>query len=346
MPKQTVAILCGGKSSEHKISLLSAHNIISALPKKYRLVVIGINKNGAFTIFSKPPYFEYPTNPKRIRLAHSGQPVTLALDSSKHIGTHHVDVVFPVLHGAFGEDGTVQGFCEIVNIPYVGAGVLGSAIGMDKEITKRLLKEDGILVAPFKCIRKKDRKLISYTKLARQFGTPFFVKPATSGSSIGVHKVRSQLELLSALDDAFSHSDNILIEKMMDGREIEVAVLGNDHPVVSKPGEIIPHHDFYSYEAKYLDNDGAELIAPAKLTNKQTRIIQKTALQAYMSLASKGMARVDGFLLKNGKFYINEINTIPGFTNISMYPKLWEISGIPYAQLLDRLIKLALNPQS
>lgn len=343
MPKQTVAILCGGKSAEHEISLLSAKNIIAAMPKKYRLVVIGIKKNGTFTLFNKPPYFEHSTNPKRIRLVRSGQPLTITLNGRKQFGTH-VDIVFPVLHGTFGEDGAIQGFCEVLNIPYIGAGVIGSAIGMDKEITKRLLKEEGMLVAPFECIRKEDKKLVSYVKLARQFGTPFFVKPATSGSSVGVHKVRSQRELSIAFDDAFSHSDKILIEKMMDGREIEISVLGNDHPIASKPGEIVPHHDFYSYEAKYLDSEGAELIAPAKLTKAQTRLIQKTALQTYRSLACKGMARVDGFLLKDGRFAINEINTIPGFTNISMYPKLWEVSGLSYSKLIDRLIQLALNP--
>jgi D-alanine-D-alanine ligase len=255
-----------------------------------------------------------------------------------------IDVVFPVMHGTFGEDGTIQGLLDLAGLPFVGAGVLGSAIGMDKDVSKRLLQVARIPVVPWITVQRADweqhQKEIQKS-VEKKFKYPVFVKPATLGSSVGMSKVHSRAELAPALNLAAEFAMKILIERCMIAREIEVSVLGNHDPKASIPGEIVPHREFYDYAAKYLE-EGTQLLIPAKLTSAQVRKIQKYAVEAFRALELSGMARVDFFLEKKGrKIYLNEVNTIPGFTSISMYPKLWEASGLPFRELIDKLIELA-----
>ncbi len=350
--KIRVGILFGGKSAEHEISLLSAKNVIAALDKnKYEVVLVGIDKNGEWHLRDAYQFLTNADNPKRIQLHPTLEPVTLIpKENGENLvcvnGTGRaqpLDIVFPILHGTYGEDGTVQGLLKMANIPFVGAGVLGSAIGMDKDVMKRLLRDAQIPSARFLTFTASNREGLVYEEMVEQLGLPLFIKPANAGSSVGINKVKNKQDFETAINDAFLYDRKILIEEYVKGREIECSVLGNDHPIVSIPGEIIPQHEFYSYEAKYLDAEGALLEVPAKLDQKTTEKIQKLAVKAYQVLCCEGMARVDFFLKENGDVYVNEINTIPGFTNISMYPKLWEISGIAYADLIDRLITLALD---
>ena len=257
-----------------------------------------------------------------------------------------IDVVFPVLHGTFGEDGTVQGLLELADIPYVGAGVLASAAGMDKDVMKRLFRDAGLPVVPWELILRSDWESdpgAVRKRIEKELRYPLFVKPVNLGSSVGISKVHDRRELAAALNLAAQYDRKILVEKGIDAREIECSVLGNDHPQASVPGEVVPVNEFYDYEAKYI-KEGSELVIPARLTARQTKQVREVAIRAFQAVDGAGMGRVD-FLLdrKTGKVYLNEINTIPGFTSISMYPKLWEASGIPYPQLLDRLIELALE---
>ncbi len=320
--KIRVAILFGGRSAEHEVSLLSAKNILSSLDKsKYEPVLIGITKSGHWL----------PA--KTIALLPGKTPKDLQLLTPRHF-----DVVFPALHGPYGEDGTVQGLLKLVNLPFVGAGVLGSAIGMDKDVQKRILRDGKIPVTRFVVLTK-----LSIPKLP--FPLPIFVKPANLGSSVGVTKVMNKKSLQKAINLAFQYDRKVLLEEAIPGREIEISVLGNENPIASLPGEVITtkKHQFYSYEAKYLDENGAILKIPANLPAATIKKIQKTAISAYKTLCCEGMARVDMFLTANGKVYINEINTIPGFTNISMYPKLWQASGLSPTKLIDKLIQLAID---
>jgi D-alanine-D-alanine ligase len=256
-----------------------------------------------------------------------------------------LDVVFPVLHGTFGEDGTVQGFFELADVAYVGAGVLGSACGMDKDVMKRLFREAGLpTVEHIALLRRDSRGRVA--ELEERFGYPLFVKPANLGSSVGITKAHSREELLGALDLAGQFDRKIVVERAVNGREIECSVLGNDDPLASVPGEIVPAHEFYDYEAKYLSEDSKAII-PAPLTDGQTAEVQRLAVAAFQAVECYGLARVDFFLEKETeKILLNEINTMPGFTSISMYPKMWEASGLPYAELIDRLIELALERQA
>jgi len=249
-----------------------------------------------------------------------------------------LDVVFPIIHGTYGEDGSLQGLLELMDVAYVGAGVLGSAVGMDKDVQKRLLMQSGIPVAKFEVV--KDIELIKRLMLKY----PVFVKPVNMGSSVGVSKAASQKSLVVSLKQAFKYDTKAIIEEEVKGRELEVSVLGNDDPIASIPGEVIAkRHEFYDYEAKYIDENGAELKIPARLTKEQVSEIQKLAIRAFKVLECGGMARVDMFMRPDGQLVINEINTLPGFTSISMYPKLWEASGLSYSKLLDRLIELAIE---
>jgi len=254
-----------------------------------------------------------------------------------------VDVVFPVLHGPFGEDGTVQGLLKLAQVPFVGAGVLGSAIGMDKDVMKRLLRDAKIPVAKFLVFDRASAYEIDFSRIKRVLGLPLFVKPANLGSSVGISKVSNRKQFARAVKEAFRYDNKILLEEFIRGREIECSVLGNEHPLASLPGEIITRHDFYSYDAKYIDEKGAQLMIPAKLPPRVVKKIQKMAIASFKVLCCEGMARVDFFLSPAGKIIVNEINTIPGFTKISMYPKLWEASGVSYRNLIDRLIRLAIG---
>jgi D-alanine-D-alanine ligase len=255
-----------------------------------------------------------------------------------------IDVLFPVLHGPYGEDGTIQGLAKLADVPCVGAGVLGSAVGMDKDVMKRLLRDAGIPIAPFRTVLSARRHEAgqSYEDMTRTVGPRLFVKPANLGSSVGISRVSSRVEYDRALELAFQYDSKVIVEAEVVGREIECSVLGNEDPVASVPGEIVPADGFYSYEAKYLDVNGAELRVPAPLDEQETRTVRETAVHTFQALCCEGMARVDGFLTPDGRFVVNEINTIPGFTRISMYPKLFEASGISYGELVDRLIDLAI----
>lgn len=340
-----VGILFGGQSAEHEVSIQSAKNVLQALDKtKYEPVLIGINKTGKWFSLSESQFHyiasqSYHALPEEI--------ATKNLSPQQTLPQANLDVVFPLLHGPMGEDGTVQGMLKLMGLPFVGADVLGSAVGMDKDVMKRLLRDGGLPIAKFLVFSNSDRETLSFELIKKELGIPFFVKPANLGSSIGVAKVHSGSEFAEAIDKAFSYDSKILIEQGIEAREIECSVLGNDEKIASIPGEVIPSHEFYDYEAKYIDEDGAILEIPAKLNKKQVKDIQKLAIQACEVLCVDGMARVDFFLdKKTNHIYINEINTIPGFTSISMYPKLWETSGIPYVELIDRLISLALERQN
>lgn len=354
--KTRVGLLFGGRSGEHEVSLASASSVYHALDKsKYDVIPIGIDKGGQWRLTDPKFFLDDGANPMGRRLGSHGDSVGLrpyptdrplvSLDQSAG-KIPAVDVMLPILHGTFGEDGTVQGLLELAQIPYVGSGVLGSAVGMDKDVAGRLLREAGIPVVPTTCVRKHefatDPEGVS-ARLRREFEVPFFVKPANAGSSVGVHKVRRPEDLGAALEDAFAYDQKVLVQKGIAARELEVSVLGNDRPRASIVGEIVPRRDFYDYEAKYIDADGAELLIPARdLATAVSERIRAMATEAFSVLEARGLARVDFFMDKgSGEIYLNEINTLPGFTKISMYPKLWEASGLKYADLLDELIRLA-----
>jgi D-alanine-D-alanine ligase len=347
-----VGVLFGGRSGEHDVSLQSAASVIKALdPGKYEILPIGITREGHWRIGSGaaqllPQVLEIgdPVTPSVDPSA--PQLVPLARPASADHSPPQVDVVFPVLHGTFGEDGTVQGLLELADIPYVGAGVLASATGMDKDVMKRLFRDAGLPILPWALTLRADWKSEPdkvRRGIERRLRYPLFVKPANMGSSVGITKVHHRRELGAALDLAAQYDRKILVEKGIDAREIECSVLGNDSPEASVPGEVVPINEFYDYEAKYI-KEGSELIIPARLTVRQTKQVREVSLRAFRAIDGAGMGRVD-FLLdrKTGKLYLNEINTIPGFTSISMYPKLWEASGLPYSRLLDRLIELAIE---
>src|SRR6202161_2085947 len=345
-----VGVIFGGRSGEHEVSLASAASVIRALdPEKYEAVPIGIGKDGRWFIGT-------PAQKMLPDVLRQGHRVMLSADPSvgallpledRAAGSQRVDVIFPVLHGTFGEDGTVQGLLDLAGLPYVGAGVLASAVGMDKDVQKRLFEQAGLPIVPFVAVRRaeweEDCELVSRT-LRKKFKFPFFVKPATLGSSVGMSRVKTAKEIGPAMDLAAEFALKIIVERAVSAREIEVSVLGNDDVEASIPGEIIPHREFYDYAAKYLEQ-GTRLEIPAKLSKKQVTTFQEYAVRAFRALELSGMARVDFFLEKRagGKLFLNEVNTIPGFTSISMYPKLWEASGIPFRELLDKLIALALE---
>ncbi len=352
MRKIRVGILFGGKSAEHEISLISAKNIIESIDReKYDVVLIAIDKKGVWHLKNEAQYLANEDNPRHIRLTEGAHPLALVPQADrKEImsyagnqvrGGLALDVIFPVLHGPMGEDGTVQGLLKLANIPFVGAGVLGSAVGMDKDVMKRLLRDAGLPVAKFRVLHRAHWHRMDLNQVIQQLGLPLFVKPANLGSSVGITKVKEEKNLIQAIELAFQYDRKILIEEYVEGREIECSVLGNDEPIASLPGELIPQAEFYSYEAKYLDENGAHFCIPAELPTQQRQAIQAMACDVYRALCVEGMARVDFFLRPNGALVVNEINTIPGFTQISMYPKMWGASGLSYAELIDRLIELA-----
>ena len=345
--KLRVALLFGGKSAEHEISLISARNIVAAMDKnKYDIVAIGIDKQGRWHLDQGAKLLLYGEKAKvefgdarNATAIMPGNSATPLLCRRGTVGLSGIDVVFPILHGPFGEDGTVQGLLKLANLPFVGAGVVGSAIGMDKDVMKRLLRDAGIAIGNFLAFERSDN--ISFAKVKRTLGMPLFVKPANLGSSVGISKVARPSQFGAALKEAFRYDNKIVIEESIVGREIECSVLGNDDPIASLPGEIVVNRDFYSYDAKYLDAHGSRLEIPANLPAKVIKQIRQTAIRVYKVLCCQGMGRIDFFVQANGRVLVNEINTIPGFTKISMYPKMWEASGIPYAKLIDRLISLA-----
>jgi D-alanine-D-alanine ligase len=350
--KIKVGVVFGGRSAEHEVSIQSARNILEAMnPDLYDVVLLGIDREGRWYLNERSlPLLEQgkglpklaSEGAREVALAPSGRSSQL-LDLSSNRGLGSLDVIFPVLHGPYGEDGSVQGLCKLANIPCVGAGILGSAVGMDKDVMKRLLRDAGIPTPRFFVLTRARREALSFVAATAELGLPLFVKPACLGSSVGVSKVRTPEEFAAALELAFRYDTKALIEECINGREIECSVLGNCEPLVSVPGEIKATHDFYDYEAKYIDENGAELEIPARLDPQTTAEVRRLAARAFTVLSAEGMARVDMFLQADGRILVNEINTIPGFTRISMYPKLWEASGISYGDLVDRLIRLALE---
>ncbi len=337
--KLKVALLFGGKSVEHEVSLKSARNIAEAMDKsKYEISFVGIDKKGNWLPFDKN--FILSKASKSVALVPKTGVKTA--NQSTALSTIGVDVVFPVLHGSYGEDGTIQGLLKLAGIPFVGCSVLGSAVSFDKDVTKRLLRDAGIPNAKFITLYKGDT--LTFEQAKKALGLPMFVKPANSGSSVGVNKVLNKKEFSAAVAEAFLFDHKILIEEFIDGRELECAILGNEKPIASVVGEVVTqNHRFYSYEAKYLDENGAQIEIPAKLPKAMQTKIQKIAIKTFQALSCEGLSRVDVFMKKNGEIYVNEVNTLPGFTNISMYPSLWKATGISYGALIDRLIELAIE---
>lgn len=356
--KIKVGILFGGKSGEHEVSIVSATSVYKALDKnKYDITMIGIDKTGRWLLPSETEALTQSSNPRLFKLNQQQHTVSFVPFESESalVGLtkpetqkHKFDVIIPILHGTYGEDGTIQGLLELANVAYVGSGVVGSSVGMDKDVSRRLLAQAGIPVVPTLTFRHheflKDPKAM-IKKAIDALGLPFFVKPANAGSSVGVHKVKTAEAALEQFKDAFSFDRKILAEKAVAARELECSVLGNYEPKASIVGEIIPNHEFYTYEAKYIDDNGADLKIPAdNVTPETVKKMQSLAVKAFEVLELRGLARVDFFLDKQtNELFLNEVNTIPGFTSISMYPKLWEATGLKYADLLDELIRLAIE---
>ena len=341
-----VGVLFGGRSAEHEISILSARNVLAALdPQLFEPVPIAITREGRWLLQSTERLLREKGDPRLAQIDTGGQEITLLEGADSQRSHGRLDVIVPIVHGSMGEDGALQGLLEMAGIPYVGAGVLGSAVGMDKDVMKRLLREAGLPVADFSVVRQYDyakHPMLVLNKLGH-LPLPMFVKPANLGSSVGITRVASRSQLPAALDVAFTYDTKAIVEEGVVGREIECSVLGNDEPVASLPGEIVVNHPdgFYSYDAKYLD-DGAALNIPAALSAEQVREVQRLSIATFRALECSGLARVDCFLRPNGEWLVNEINTLPGFTAISMYPKLWAASGVQPRELLTRLIDLAL----
>ncbi len=354
-----VGVVCGGRSGEHEVSVASARSVMAAMDRdKYEVVPIGITKEGCWITAAdvvKALAAGQTENSQQVALLADPRRTGLVrLDDRE--GTAEtsleacLDVVFPVLHGTFGEDGTVQGLLELAGIPYVGAGVLGSAVGMDKAVFKDVMQAHGLPIVDHVVIKRKEwdaspERIVE--DVASSLGFPVFTKPANLGSSVGICKCQDRASLADGLAEAARYDRKLIVEAAVPAaREIEVSVLGNDDPIVSVPGEVVPSREFYSYEAKYLDegDDASRLLIPAPISSTLTGLVRELAIKAYLAIDCSGMARAD-FLLSSetDELYVNELNTIPGFTSISMYPKLWEASGMTYRELIDRLIGLALE---
>lgn len=352
MTRLKIGVLFGGRSAEHEVSLVSAASVMQALDKtKYDIVPIGISKNGRWlsavnAIQLLKDHAPLEQLPEHVLLPDPRKQSLVNVSGAFPQNGQKVDVIFPVIHGTFGEDGTIQGLFELADIPYVGAGVLGSAVGMDKVVAKQLLENAGIPVAPgvsFLYAQYLKNPKVYIADIERKLKYPCFVKPPNQGSSVGISKAHDRAELITAIELAGGYDRKVLVEKAVkQPREIELSVMGNDEPVVSLPGEIVPSNEFYDYDAKYVDGKSAAYI-PAKLPKALIKKLQACALKAYAVLDGAGMARVDFLVQKDGTFFLNEVNTIPGFTSISMYPKMWEASGVSYVELLDRLIGYAVD---
>ncbi len=352
--KLRIGVIFGGRSGEHEVSLRSAESIISSMDKsKYEVVPIGITKEGRWLTSGNATAMlpeALMTSNTYQQVAIIGDPTRQGLtrlgEGSRALSSEPLDAVFPVLHGTYGEDGTIQGLLEMAGVPYVGCGVLASATGMDKVAMKHLFQQAGLTIIDYQWFLRaswEDNPQAIVNRIARALGFPVFVKPANLGSSVGVSKATNKRELRDAINDASRYDRKIVVERAVDGREIEVSVLGNDDPTASLPGEVITGHEFYDYEDKYIDN-ASRTEVPAKLPKKIIEQIQRDAVSAFRAIDGAGLARVDFFVERGtNRVIINEINTMPGFTSISMYPKLWQESGISFSELIDRLIQLALE---
>ena len=348
--KRKIGIVFGGRSGEHEVSIQSAANIFEALDRdKYAPVLVGVDKKGCWRFVGGLSNIINRDEPKKIAISEDApviEPIKgddnkllLFYDESGSFA-EEVDFVFPIIHGNLGEDGCMQGFLKWMDIPFAGASVLGSAIGMDKDVSKRLLAEAGIPVCRFRSLSANECLDKKFATAAEELGYPLFVKPCNAGSSLGISKVSKAEELAPAVERALMFDRKIILEEAVKGRELECSVLGNEEPAASCFGEIVPNDEFYSYDAKYVDEDGAKLIAPAELPGDIEEKMKAMAVKAFRVLECEGMARVDFFLRSDLQPLLNEINTLPGFTKISMYPRLWGLSGVPYHELLDRLIEL------
>jgi D-alanine-D-alanine ligase len=327
MHKTNVIILCGGRSAEHEVSLMSAVNILDAIDQtKYEVQVIAIDKQGVWRMVAATQLKDIQRGGALLSDLGENTIVTISLDGKKILSvdnrSYSTDVMFPILHGPYGEDGTVQGLCKLMNIPCVGAGVLGSAVGMDKDVMKRLLQEAGLPIGRYWVCTRQNAP--DFDEVTAELGLPLFIKPANMGSSVGVSKVINETDWYQALNLALEFDSKVLIEECIVGRELECAVLGNTKPTASCVGEIVPQHEFYSYNAKYIDPEGASLVIPALISPTVSEEMRILAVKVFQVLECRGLGRVDMFLTPEGKLIINEINTIPGFTNVSMYPKLWK----------------------
>ncbi len=345
--KKKIAIVFGGKSAEHEVSMNSANNICNALDKNtYDIIYLGVSKQGSWYQFPNADVFKRFKSLNDLELQGEDLVTLISFQEKPFIFSFKtqekrpIDCAFPIIHGTMGEDGTLQGLFRIINLPFVGCGVLSCSVGMDKEYMKRLMTEAGIINSKYVVLKKNEA--VQYQDIVKQIGIPFFIKPANAGSSVGVHKIKSEEDLSTKLKDAFQYDHKVIAEEFIDGREVECSVMGlNKSPKASLPGELIVKHEFYSYEAKYLDENGAEIIIPAKITDSQVKEIQELAVKTFQSLNCDGLTRVDFFIRKDGRVFVNEINTLPGFTKISMYPKMWEATGIKYTDLITELVKLA-----
>lgn len=341
--KKTIALLCGGKSGEHEVSLRSAKSIFDAIDRnRFETRLVGIDKAGVWRLAPQALKAFSAVEPAWTAVLPAAAKGKASLRDPE-TGTEQakIDVFFPITHGTYGEDGSLQGMLRMLDVPFVGAGVLGSAIGMDKDVMKRLLRQAEIPVPRSVTIRARDREEVSYDVLAKQLGPLLFVKPCNLGSSVGIHRVEDAAGFDAALADAFDYDNKVIIEEAIIGREIECSVLGNDQPKASLPGEIIVKKGFYSYEAKYINAEGSSLAIPADMPEETQAALQEMAVKTFEILECCGLARVDFFLLEGGEIMVNEINTLPGFTSISMFPKLWEASGVPCGSLITELIHLA-----
>lgn len=359
--KKNISVLYGGRSGEHEVSLVSAASIVKNLdPLKYDVRLIGIDRNGVWYLQNDDELDRCRSGAASLALrAASDRRVAvipgggvesgLAIIAPDGLRPLRTGAVFPALHGTFGEDGTVQGLLEMASLPYVGAGVLGSAIGMDKDKAKTLWAQAGLPIVPYIPVRmtewnERTIREALLDKAEREFGYPLFVKPSSSGSSVGAGKAADRTGLAAAIEAAFAWDDKVLIEPFLAAREVECSVTGNERPQSYTPGEIVPSHEFYDYEAKYIDPDGAALLIPARLEERELRTVREIAEKAYSIAELSGLARVDFFIRKDdGQIVLNEVNTMPGFTTISMFPKMCEASGLPYPRLLDHLIDLAIE---
>ncbi|MBD9503253.1 D-alanine--D-alanine ligase [Pseudomonas sp. BGr12] len=352
MGKLRVGVIFGGRSAEHEVSLQSAKNIVDALDReRFEPVLVGIDKEGRWHLNDASDYLLNQENPALIALNRSNRELAVVpgkaeqqlVETGSRQLLDHVDVIFPIVHGTQGEDGCLQGLLRMADIPFVGSDVLGSAICMDKDVSKRLLRDAGIAITPFVTLTRANATRTPFAEAQRKLGLPLFIKPANMGSSVGVSKVEDEVAYDEAVRLALAFDDKVLVESAVKGREIECAVLGNEQPIASGCGEIVVGSGFYSYDSKYIDEDAAKVVVPADIPAEASERIRQLAVDAFLALECSGLARVDVFLTETGEVLINELNSLPGFTRISMYPKLWQAAGMTYSELVSRLIDLAIE---
>ena len=346
--KKKILLIFGGRSSEHEVSLNSAKNIFKAIDKtKFETILAGLSKQGTWYRLTEDQLLiatqindaEYSKNQCVALISYFGKPTMIEIESKAR---YEIDVAFPIIHGTNGEDGTLQGLLKMAGLPFVGCDVLSSAINMDKEFMKQALTSGGVPNSKYMVLHRREPKAFEEIKL--KLGLPFFIKPANAGSSVGVHKVKSEIDFAEKIKDSFLYDHKVIAEEFIQGQELECSVKGlNAHPVASIAGELIVKHEFYSYEAKYLDENGAEIVIPARISPEKMKELQALAIKAYQVSACDGLARVDFFLQPDGRLIVNELNTLPGFTQISMYPKMWEATGLKYSDLITELIGYALE---